>query len=229
MIPGQVKLSSYTLCPESAASISLEVVVPNNQLPASGYETDARHRDNVWILSTWRSVPLVKLLDTEIRSENLVFRVLIALFLASLSLAALYLAPRALVNYLKVIPDAQLQSLINQLLDPRIPTMGLIVSAFVLVTVTLRKTKIEGPLLICLGASLLSFWYILFHGGTITLPIPVTEVQQAMGINVPMSIEANVAVNSTTLMLAAMSTPILIIAKGVLLSVSRLWANVNSR
>ncbi len=169
---------------------------------------------------------MVKLLDTEIRSESLVFRVLIALFLASLSLAALYLAPRALIKYLKVIPDAQLQSLINQLLDPRITTIGLIVSAFVLITVTLRKTKVEGPLLICLGVSLLSFWYILFHGGTIILPIPMTEVQQAMGINVPMNIQANVIVNLTTLMLAAMSTPLLIIVKGVLLTLARFLKEV---
>jgi hypothetical protein len=167
---------------------------------------------------------LVKLLDTEIRSESLVFRVLIALFLASLSLTALYLAPRALVNYLKVIPDAQLQSLMNQLLDQRIPTIGLIVSAFVLVTVTLRKTKVEGPLLICLGASLLSFCYILLHGGTITLPIPMTEVQQAMGINVPMSIHATVTANITTMMLAAMSTSLLIIVKGALLTRARIFA-----
>lgn len=160
---------------------------------------------------------MVKLIDMEISSVSLLFRVLIALFLASLSLAALYLAPMALINYLKVIPDAQLQSLINQLLDQRLPTIGLIVSALVLFTVTLRKTKIEGPLLICLGASLLSFWYILFHGGTITLPIPVTEFQQAMGVNVPMSIQGNVTVNLTALMLAAVSTPLLIVVKGVLL------------
>jgi hypothetical protein len=172
---------------------------------------------------------LVKLLDTEIRSESLVFRVLIALFLASLSLAALYLAPRALITYLKVIPDAQLQSLMNQMLDQRLPTIGLIVSAIVLLTVTLRKTRIEGPLLICLGASLLSFWYILFHGGTISLPVPVTEIQRAMGVNVPMSIQANVTVNLTALMLAAVSNPLLIVAKGVLLSVSRLRINVDPR
>jgi hypothetical protein len=123
-----------------------------------------------------------------------------------------------------MMPDAQLQSLMDQLLDPRIPTIGLIVSAFVLVTVTLRKTKAEGPLLICLGTSLLSIWYILFHGGTITLPIPMTEVQQAMGINMPMGIQAIVTINLTTLMLVAMSTPLLIIVKGALLTHARLFS-----
>jgi hypothetical protein len=167
---------------------------------------------------------LVKLLDTEIKSTQLVFRILIALFLASLSLAVLYIAPVALKNYLKVIPDAQLQNLINQLLDPRIPTVGVIASALVLVTVTLRNTKAEGPLLICLGVSLLSFAYILFHGGSIILPIPMTEVQKAMGINVPLSIQAIVTVNITTLMLVAMSAPLLIIVKGALLTRARVFA-----
>jgi hypothetical protein len=166
---------------------------------------------------------LVKLLDIEIKSTRLVLRILTALFLASLSLSALYLAPVALINYLKVIPDAQLQSFINQLLDPRLPIIGLIATAFVLLPMTLRKTNAEGPLLICLGISLLSFAYILFHGGTITLPIPMTEVQKSMGVNVPTSIQATVTVNITTLMLAAMSTPLLIIVKGVLLTRARIF------
>ena len=165
---------------------------------------------------------MVKLLDIEIPSERLVFRVLIALFLACLSLATLYLAPRALIDYSRLIPDAKLKGLVNQLLDSRSPILGILVSASVLATVTLRKTKLEGPLLICMGASLLSFWYIFFHGGTITLPLPVTELQQAIGFNAPMSIQANVTANLTTLMLAAMLPSLLLIAKGAILTAARL-------
>ncbi len=165
---------------------------------------------------------MVKLLDIEITSERLVFRVLIALFLAFLSLAALYLVPRALIDYSRLIPDAKLKGLVNQLLDSRSSILGILVSVSVLATVTLRKTKGEGPLLICMGVSLLSFWYISFHGGAITLPLPVTELQQAIGFNAPMSIQANVTTNLTTLMLAAMLPSLFIIVKGVILTAARL-------
>ena len=146
----------------------------------------------------------------------------IALILSALSLAVLYLAPRALMDYSRGIPNAQLRVLMNQVLDPTTLSLGLLVSALVFVTVTFRKTRLEGPLLIILGASLLSFWYILFHGGTINLQIPATEIQRAQDINMPMSIRANVTANFTTLMLASIFPALLIIAKGALLTAARL-------
>ena len=165
---------------------------------------------------------MVNLLDTKISAARLALRVVIALLLSVLSLSALYIAPRALMDYMRSIPDAQLQSLMNQLLNPTVLSLGLLVSALVFIMVTLRKTRLEGPLLICLGAALLSFWYLFLHGGTITVPIPVAEAQQAMGFNVPMSIQADVTADVATLMLAAMCPAILIISKGALLTAARL-------
>jgi len=165
---------------------------------------------------------LVKLLDIEISGARLALRVLIALFLSALSLTVLYIAPITIMNYLNGIPSTQLQSLMRQLLVPTVVYIGLIVSALVLITVTLRKTRLEGPILIGLGVFLLAYWYIIFHGGTLTISIPVTEIQQALGYNVPVSIAASVTVNLTTLMLASMLTPLIIIVKGALLTAERI-------
>lgn len=165
---------------------------------------------------------MVKLLDTEIRSERLVFRVLIALFLTSLSFAALYLLPRAALNYIKLIQDAQLQSLLTQLLDARILTIGILVSLLVLVTYTLRTTKAEGPLLILLGASLIAYWLILLHGGTITLPVPEVAIKELIGQQAPYAAQVNITAKITTLFLAAICPALLIIIKGALLTAARL-------
>jgi hypothetical protein len=172
---------------------------------------------------------LVKLLDTELSVVRLALRILIALLLSSFSLVALYFVPRVLIDYLSSgIPDAQLLGLLNQLLDQRAPTLGILVSILVLVTVTLRKTKLEGPLLICLGASLITYSYILLHGGTVNLQIPAAEIQRSLGINIPMSIQAHLSVNITTLMLASVCPPLLIIVKGAILTSSRLRKGVES-
>ncbi len=166
---------------------------------------------------------MVKLLDTEIGATRLTLWIIIALLLSSLSLTALYLFPRFIIDYTSnAIPDTQIQGLVNQLLDPRIPTLGIIASALVFITITLRKTKIEGPLLIFLGATLITYSYVLLQGGTVNFQIPATAIQNSLGINTAISIQAHLSLNITTLMVASMSTPLLIIVKGSILTFSRL-------
>jgi hypothetical protein len=161
-------------------------------------------------------------MDLEISAARLALRVLIALILFSLSLAVLYFIPSALLDLTSTrIPNAQLLALINQLLDPRIPTIGILSSFLVLATMMLRKTKLEGPLLILLGASLITYSYVLLHGGTIDIQIPVTQIQNALEINIPMTIQASLSLSIVALMLASMCPPIFIIFKGAILTASR--------
>jgi uncharacterized protein (DUF983 family) len=63
---------------------------------------------------------------------------------------------------------------------------------------------------------------MLLHGGTINIQIPATEIQESLGINIPMNIQASLHLNITTLMLASMSTAILIMIKGTILATSHL-------
>ncbi|MCX6649848.1 MAG: hypothetical protein NTV61_10765 [Candidatus Bathyarchaeota archaeon] len=164
---------------------------------------------------------MVKLLDLEISTSQLTLRILTAITLSAVTLAALYYAPQVLINYTKMIPDATTQNIINQLIDPKTPTIGILTAAIVFLTITLRKTRIEGPSLICLGLSLLAYGYTLFHGGNLSLQIPVTEIQQSLGANIPLDIQAQLAINITTLMIASMITPILLLIKGALLTATR--------
>ena len=172
---------------------------------------------------------MVKLLDMEISVARLTLRLIIALLLAAFSLTALYFVPRILIDYASsAITEAQLMSLINQLFDSRALTLGILTSVIVLLTITLRKTKLEGPLLICLGALLITYSYILLQGGTMNLQIPATEIQESLGINIPMSVQAHLSLNISTLMLVSLCPPILIIIKGAILTFSRLRKGVES-
>jgi hypothetical protein len=160
---------------------------------------------------------LVRLLNTEISPARLTLRAMIALLLSALSLAALYYLPEAILGYVSTAaPDAQLQGLTNQLLDARIPPLGILISLLVLATVTLRRTRLEGPLLILLGATLITYSYILLHGGTVDVQIPVTEIQ---ALNTPINIQTHLTLNIATLMLTSMCPPILIIFKGAILTI----------
>lgn len=164
---------------------------------------------------------MVKLLDIEMSGGGLVLRILAALILFSLSCTVLFLAPRVAMDFSKGIENLQIQEMVNQLLDPVTPSIGLVVSVNVLLLVIIRRTKLEGPALICLGVGLFAYGYTLFHGGVILLQVPVTGLQQALGFNVPMSIQATITLGTATLMLASICPSILIIFKGVLLTVMR--------
>jgi len=166
---------------------------------------------------------LVKLLDIEISAARLTLRVIVAILLFALTLAALYILPVVLQNYVITgIPNAQIMAIATQALDPKTPTIGILASLLVLTTVMLRKTKLEGPLLILLGASLITYSIVLLRGGTINIQIPVTEIQGLLEFNTPMNIQAAIHLNLTTLMLASMTAPVLIMIKGAILASSHL-------
>jgi hypothetical protein len=164
---------------------------------------------------------LVKLLDFEISAPKLILRLLLALTLSVVTFAALYYAPQLLNNYAKTIPEPAIQNLINQLISPLTPYLGILTTILVFLTITLRKTRIEGPSLIFLGLSLLVYWNVLFCSGNINIQIPVTEIPWTMGINVPLNITAQLTINTITFMLALIITPMLLIIKGALLTATR--------
>jgi hypothetical protein len=144
-----------------------------------------------------------------------------ALILSVITLAALYYPPQLLISYVKTIPDITTQTLINQLLNPIIPTLGILTATLVFSTIILRKTRIEGPSLILLGLTLLVYSYFIFHGGNINLKIPVIEIQRTLGQNIPINVQAELTVHTTTLMIASMISSLILLIKGTMLTTTR--------
>ena len=148
-------------------------------------------------------------------------RVIAAIMLAALTLVILYLMPRAIQLIIAQSSDAQLQSLLTQILNPIIPTIGVFTSALVFASILLRKTKLEGPMLILLGISLIGYSYILFQGGSINIQIPSSILQNVINDQIPIDLTANLTISLTTFMLVSMITSTLIIFKGAVLTYSR--------
>ncbi len=144
-------------------------------------------------------------------------RAIAAIILATLTLAVLYLTPRALQLVIADVSEPELQTILNQFIDPITPLIGAIASALVCATILVRKTKLEGPMLLLLGATLLVYSYTLFQGGSIPIQIPTTTLLQVINEKIPIDIAVNITIDLSTIMLASMLTPLLIIVKGSLL------------
>jgi hypothetical protein len=160
-----------------------------------------------------------------IKPTRFIKRAIAAIILAALTLATLYLIPRAIQLIIDQSNEPLLQTLLPQILNPVTPTIGVIISALVFATIIFRKTKVEGPMLILLGISLIGYSYILFHGGSISIPIPPTILQNVIGDQIPLDLTANVTIGLTTFMLASMITSFLIILKGTILAYLRFKTN----
>lgn len=152
---------------------------------------------------------------------SLVLRLFIAVLLSAFSLSVLYLVPGLLMDLLSTIEVGPFRSILTQLIEPGFPSVGIVVSVLVFSVMMLRRTKLEGPLLIGLGVALFAYWYIAFSGGTMVLSIPETSVENLMSSGIPVEIEAHATINLTSIMLSLMITPILVTGKGILLSFIR--------
>jgi hypothetical protein len=160
-----------------------------------------------------------------IKPTRYIKRVLAAIILAALTLGILYLIPRAIQLIISQSNESQLQTLLPQILNPITPTIGVIIAALVFATIIFRKTKVEGPMLVLLGISLIGYSYIFFQGGSISIPIPPTILQNVIGDQIPVDLTANITIGLTTFMLASMITSALIILKGTILTYLRLKTN----
>jgi hypothetical protein len=145
--------------------------------------------------------------------------------LATLTLAVLYLAPRAIQIVIADVPEPELQTILNQFIDPITPVIGAVASALVCATIRARKTKMEGPMLILLGATLIAYSFTLFQGGSIPIQIPTANLQQVIHEKIPIDISAGITINLSTIMLTSMLTPLLIIVKGSVLTYTQFKKN----
>jgi hypothetical protein len=149
-------------------------------------------------------------------------RAIAAIILAALTLTILYMIPRAIQSIITEGKNPQLLTLLDQILNPLTPTIGAVASVLVFAAMLLRRTRLEGPTLLILGASLIVYSYTFFQGGSINIQIPSTAIQQTINEKIPLTLTANLTINLTTIMLASMITSTLIILKGVMLTYIRL-------
>ncbi len=100
----------------------------------------------------------------------------------------------------------------SSLINPILPTIGLLIVALIFLASLLRGTKIYGILLMILGLTLASYVFVAFQGGTVSVTVPRGVIQ---------NVAANVTVQLTSLMLLLMIPSLLTIVKGGVLFIRR--------
>jgi hypothetical protein len=161
---------------------------------------------------------MVKIFDSEISTGSLLARTIAGLLMASLTVILLYLIPKILsTSFTKGEETGELALILSQIINPYTNILVVAVALLVLLTILLRKTRAEGPMLIGLGTLLFLYFYSLLHGGiiNITFPESLLDFARIIGINIRMNI--TLQVNITAIMILFSLPSIMIIAKGLFL------------
>ena len=157
-----------------------------------------------------------RILDLELSGGKLALRVVLAAVFAVLAALLFYYVPASIGSFAKSLGGASnastVESVVNSLVSPNLPMIGLAAAAMVFVGVLLRGSRVYGPILVVTGAVFLAYVYVAFQGGTISLDIP--QGQQ-------LSLAGSVSIGLSGLMFLFMLAPLLTIVKGVVLTVMK--------
>jgi hypothetical protein len=84
-------------------------------------------------------------------------------------------------------------------------------------SILLRRSRLEGPLLIGLGISTLLYFYTLTTGGLTRIIITPELLDLSKITEIPLNITAVISLNSVSLLILLAITSVLILLKGILL------------
>jgi hypothetical protein len=159
---------------------------------------------------------VVRLLGLEMSGAKFGLRIFLAVVFGALAFAVFYLVPASIGPLAKQVAGpanaSAVGALVDSLVSPGLPLVGIAVAALVFVGVFLRGTKAYGPVLVVLGLALLAYVYALFQGGTVHVTIPQLSQYAASG---------SIAVDLTDLMYLFMVPAVLTLLKGVVLTATK--------
>ncbi|MDI9644533.1 MAG: hypothetical protein QFX35_04865 [Candidatus Verstraetearchaeota archaeon] len=118
---------------------------------------------------------MVRLLDIEVSRASLALRVISGVTLAALTFLLLYMVPSNLPSLIWEMGREQPSvpgEVLSSLVDPMLPILGLALVPAVFLNALLKKTAAQGPIMIVIGLLSVSYIYLAFHGGVISLDIP---------------------------------------------------------
>lgn len=163
-----------------------------------------------------------EILDLEISRARLALRIVLSIIVGAIIFIALYLIPAnptlildQLEQFLPLPKEAGqvLTSLSEELIDPAVPILGLLLTTIIPIGIILGKTKAHGPLIIITNVLLAYFLYTLFRGGLIDLSLPP---------GLPLGLTGQVRLEIQFIVQIILLPPILNVIKGVLVTVDSL-------
>lgn len=157
-----------------------------------------------------------KLLDLQLSSAALALRAAVSIIAFLVTFFLLYYLPTNLSSLASSIAGPSyapvVEELASSIISPALPDIGLAIAAFTLLGSFFRGTKVYGPLLVVNGALYLSYVYIFFHGGSLSIPIPSSLGAKVTG---------TLIVNLSTLMYIFSIGALLTIVKGAMMLAAR--------
>lgn len=164
---------------------------------------------------------MVRLLDLKVSSASLAARLVLGTMLAALGFLIFYYIP---ANFLGLASDVvgmeippQAAGVFSSLIEPALPFVGLALAPAIFLCALFRGTKAYGPLTIALSLLFAAYVFLFFHGGGISVAVPVDPI---VGV-LPMELSLSIRVDMAMLMALFLIPPILGVAKGVLLMLKR--------
>ncbi len=164
---------------------------------------------------------MVKLLDLEVSGASLAARIVLGVILGALAFLIFYYVP---ANFLGLASDVlrmeippQAADVLSSLVDPALPLVGLALAPAIFLCALFRGTKAYGPLTIALSLLFAAYVYLFFHGGAISVAVPVGSIAGDLLMELSLSIRVEMAM----LMALFLIPPILGVAKGALLMLKR--------
>lgn len=157
-----------------------------------------------------------KLLDLRLTGRSLAFRLVTAILLGAVILLILSYIPANLPALLSPHIPLKMRPAVNALLsaliDPALPSIGLIITLLISLSILLRGSKVYGPLQIMLGLSFTAYIYLLFQGGLIDITIPEGIIPTLYG---------TVRLQLSTLMVLFILPGLLTALKGIIITIAK--------
>lgn len=158
-----------------------------------------------------------RILDLELSRADLIRRLLVASFLGGFTLLLLFVIPSnvsTIISWLSsslpaTIPVKELTSLAQEFIPEILPVLGFVIAGLIFLGRIFKKTMLEGPIVLAQGLADLVYLYVVFQGGTMRFTIPA---------NIIPNTTATISIILTTIMILFIVTPILVIVKGILIT-----------
>ncbi|MEN3052359.1 MAG: hypothetical protein ABC606_00980 [Candidatus Methanosuratincola petrocarbonis] len=164
---------------------------------------------------------MAKLLDLEVSRASIAARLILGVLLGALGFLVFYYVP---ANFLRLASDVlrmeippQAAGVLSSLVDPALPLVGLALAPAIFLCALFRGTKAYGPLTVALSLLFAAYVFLWFHGGAISLALPIDPI----GGGVPMELSLSIRVEMAMLMALFLIPPMLGVAKGVLLMLEK--------
>jgi len=164
---------------------------------------------------------MVRLLDLDVSGSSLAARLALGVILGALGFLVFYYVP---ANFLGIASDLagveippQAAGTLSSLINPALPLVGLALAPAIFLCALFRGTRAYGPLTIALSLLFAAYVFLFFHGGAISLAVPVDQFVGGL----PMEVSLSIRVDMAMLMALFLIPPALGVAKGLLLIMKR--------